>query len=1018
MSSTSMKLAVEIEAKVAQAKQAVDGLVASIKKVDQAAAARTAAAKLQSQVEQDMAVIGIRSNREIREEIDKVAAALRRLRTSEATAWTGEMSRASQAAEKRLRELRREMKGVSEDTTVLNRNSGMLSTTWGKLTAAWVSFQAVLAAGGVIGMIEDMQRLESRLLTTERTAARAAVAMAVIEQVAQDTGTPILAVGDAYVKFSNAAQRVGGSQAQALKFTEALTKALVNSGASATTSGIVMMQLGQAFDANRLAGDEFKSVAENAGKVLDYLAESLGVSRGELRKMSEDGQLTAEKLLKLGEASERINRDFEKMPRTVGQSVTRIVNSFAIWGAKSEVVRASLSGLAAVLEFVAKNLGKVLATSVVVTMGAWVIAVGGVSVALEILTVTAAKASAALSLLSKNPWVVGATVAITAMIWLWDDLVGLFKSNDLAVGGSLKDDLTDLEIRLTGIAEKVKPALEKVRAAIDEVRKSAEKSGKAVEQAYAATAEQVDSAAAEQIRLVQARYEEEKRLIGETKAASDGRYLAEAQALIGSGQQQLQILRDAMGQKLTLLNEEFRIRKEVALRMVETERERVLVAQGVDNELLTKKREVLGQMLGDYRQHVNALNSEAQRNLEAMRTIEEQKRQLTMSTDEKIRALRQSAMGEYQAYQDKLKQLDELTSKGRQALAVGDSQLAEEYFRKVIENASSAARAVTVDGKEMVTQQQAVATAIQKITEAEQLAQQAMSSRKTAIGQAAQAQQAEAQSLAATIGTLAAQWQEVSSQLSQGVNLTITTNVALVEADLQKLDTLIRQREVLLNIKSNVDELQEKVKEMQSKLEAGTSSEHDIRDNADQVQSALNALDGQITNSTHYIHEYTIHHNATGGWADNGPVRMAGGGSVWQRIMGWVHGPGTPTSDSVRAMLSRTEFVLRSAAATTAARVMPGFLERFNAISSPGQFADLMRQVSGMFAAPQVHLAAGGPVSSALTSAAPMPMGGHETMTVFLQTGGKEYPVRVVRDDKPMLTGWLDELNRAALMGA
>jgi hypothetical protein len=169
------------------------------------------------------------------------------------------------------------MKGVSEDTTALNRNSGMLSTTWGKLTAAWVSFQAVLAAGGVIGMIEDMQRLESRLLTTERTAARAVVAMAVIEQVAQDTGTPILAVGDAYVKFSNAAQRVGGSQAQALKFTEALTKALVNSGASATTSGIVMMQLGQAFDANRLAGDVFKRRPRTRAEVLDYLAESLGV---------------------------------------------------------------------------------------------------------------------------------------------------------------------------------------------------------------------------------------------------------------------------------------------------------------------------------------------------------------------------------------------------------------------------------------------------------------------------------------------------------------------------------------------------------------------------------------------------------------------------------------------------------------------------------------------------------------------------------------------------------------------
>jgi hypothetical protein len=308
-----------------------------------------------------------------------------------------------------------------------------------------------------------------------------------------------------------------------------------------------------------------------------------------------------------------------------------------------------------------------------------------------------------------------------------------------------------------------------------------------------------------------------------------------------------------------------------------------------------------------------------------------------------------------------------------------------------------------------------VALAIQKITEAEQLAQQAMSARKTALGQAAQVQQAEAQNLTATIGQLSAQWQEVSTQLSQGVNLAITTNVAQVEADLQKLDTLIQQREVLLNIKSNVDELQGKVREMQSSLEAGTTSEHEIQDNAAEVQKALNALDGRVTHSTHYIHEVTVSGKASGGWA-GAPIRMAGGGSVWQRIMGWVHGPGTPTSDSVRAMLSREEFVVRSAAATTASRAMPGFLERLNAISSPDQFAALMRTVSGMFAAPQVRLAGGGSVSSALPMAAAF--GGNETMTVYFQIAGKEFPVRVAQADKPMLGGWLDELNRAGLMGA
>lgn len=39
--------------------------------------------------------------------------------------------------------------------------------------------------------------------------------------------------------------------------------------------------------------------------------------------------------------------------------------------------------------------------------------------------------------------------------------------------------------------------------------------------------------------------------------------------------------------------------------------------------------------------------------------------------------------------------------------------------------------------------------------------------------------------------------------------------------------------------------------------------------------------------------------------------------------------------------------------------------------------------------------------------------GNSETMTVNWQLNGKEYPVRVVRADKPMLHGMLDELDRA-----
>lgn len=278
--------------------------------------------------------------------------------------------------------------------------------------------------------------------------------------------------------------------------------------------------------------------------------------------------------------------------------------------------------------------------------------------------------------------------------------------------------------------------------------------------------------------------------------------------------------------------------------------------------------------------------------------------------------------------------------------------------------------------------------------------------------------------------------------------------------DLQKLDELIRQREVLLTIQSNVDELKDKVAGLKSDLERGTTSNHTIEDNAAAVKAELDALNGKLTNSehtvegnvehvraeldtldslsttsahnvssntgqvqsainnlkhntssTHTIYVRKVEKNAAGGWAGEAVRYLASGGAAWKRITGRVFGPGTTTSDSIRAMLSRDEFVVRAKATNVVSRMFPGFMEAFNAISSPADLAKLLGSVANSFSAPQVlHLAGGGPATIPAMSGMP---GNSETMTVNWQLNGKEYPVRVVRADKPMLHGMLDELDRA-----
>jgi len=69
-------------------------------------------------------------------------------------------------------------------------------------------------------------------------------------------------------------------------------------GSSAQESSNAFRQLAQALGSGRLAGDEFRSVSEQVPTVLAPIAEELGVTIGELKKLAADGKLTSDVVLR------------------------------------------------------------------------------------------------------------------------------------------------------------------------------------------------------------------------------------------------------------------------------------------------------------------------------------------------------------------------------------------------------------------------------------------------------------------------------------------------------------------------------------------------------------------------------------------------------------------------------------------------------------------------------------------------------------------------------------------------
>lgn len=150
-----------------------------------------------------------------------------------------------------------------------------------------------------------------------------------IFEMAQSSRAPVDELTSAFVRFDLINKQLGGSQEETAIMLDTLSKGLALSWATAAETWSVMLQLSQAFGSGKLAGDEFRAIAEAMPSLLDILAKQLWVNRGALKDMASEGLITSEVLkTALLEANEQVNASFKKSSVTIGQAMTMAMNKF------------------------------------------------------------------------------------------------------------------------------------------------------------------------------------------------------------------------------------------------------------------------------------------------------------------------------------------------------------------------------------------------------------------------------------------------------------------------------------------------------------------------------------------------------------------------------------------------------------------------------------------------------------------------------------------------------------------
>lgn len=231
----------------------------------------------------------------------------------------------------------------------------------GKIGTVLAGFATLSFAKSLLDTADAMQSINSQVRQVTSSETEYLAVQRQLLDVANSTRASLESTASLYVSTSRALKDYGYTQQEILTFTEATNNAMTIGGVQAEQQAAALMQLSQALGSGVLQGDEFKSIAEAAPILLDTIAEYMGKSRAEIKKLGSEGELTADVLFKaISGASEKFGEQAAKMPMTMGQALTVFSNNWQSMISKMLNDGGAMSGIASIIKLIADNLNLVV----------------------------------------------------------------------------------------------------------------------------------------------------------------------------------------------------------------------------------------------------------------------------------------------------------------------------------------------------------------------------------------------------------------------------------------------------------------------------------------------------------------------------------------------------------------------------------------------------------------------------------------------------------------------------------
>ena len=220
------------------------------------------------------------------------------------------------------------MEQTAENSAVMNRNltrtPGILNNILDKVKTIGAAFLAAFALKNIIKWSDEQAQINAKInLISDNPQDVKEKVLASAQDSRSDYGETMNNVAKMGLLTGNTFVNTD----EIIAFNNLLAKTYKIAGTGTQEQIGSMRQLTQALASGRLQGDEYVSVLENAPMVAHAIAKELGVTIGEMKKLSSDGKITADIIKRaVFNAADDINGKFEQIPLTWRDIWQRMVN--------------------------------------------------------------------------------------------------------------------------------------------------------------------------------------------------------------------------------------------------------------------------------------------------------------------------------------------------------------------------------------------------------------------------------------------------------------------------------------------------------------------------------------------------------------------------------------------------------------------------------------------------------------------------------------------------------------------